>query len=82
MAETKSYTFTIIIEKEPEDPGYFAHVVELPGCVTDGATMDEARLRIAEAIELYIATLVEDGLPVPHQAMEAQVERLTVAIPA
>lgn len=82
MAETKSYTFTVVIEKEPEDPGYFAHVVELPGCVTDGATADEARARIADAIELYVATLIEDGLPIPQPESDLQVERLTLAISA
>jgi len=45
--------FTIIIEKD-EDGYYVASVVELPGCHTQGKTLDELMKRIREAIELYL----------------------------
>ena len=78
----KHYTFTIVIEKEPEDPGWYAHVPALPGCVSAGLTMEELRENIAEAIQLYIESLVEDGLPIPETDEPVQVEQVTIAIPA
>ncbi len=52
--------FTIIIEKD-EDGYYVASVVELPGCHTQGKTLDELMKRIREAIELYLE--VEKDFP-------------------
>ena len=52
--------FTIIIEKD-EDRFYVASVVELPGCHTQGKTLDELMKRIREAIELYLE--VEKDFP-------------------
>lgn len=78
----KTYTFTIVIEKEPEDPGYFAHCPELPGCVSNGLTIEETRARMHEAMELYLSTLVEDGLPIPQAASDVHVEQMQVALPA
>lgn len=81
---TRTYTFPIIIEKEPEDPGYFAHSPLLPGCYTDGLTIDETRENMREAIELYIDVLIERGepVPVPDDTALILVEDLKVAIPA
>ena len=45
--------FTIIIEKD-EDGYYVASVVELPGCHTQGKTLDELVKRVREVIELYL----------------------------
>jgi len=58
--------FTVILEKE-EEGGYhvFCHV--LPGCRTQSETIDEGTRNIREAIQLYIDSLVEDGLPVPEE---------------
>ncbi|OYW00944.1 MAG: hypothetical protein B7Z58_13425 [Acidiphilium sp. 37-64-53] len=40
---------------------------DFPGCVTAGATLDEARRLAAEALALHVDGLVEDGdsLPTP-----------------
>lgn len=44
--------FTVVFEKVPE--GYIAFVEELPGANTQGATLDEARANVREAIELVL----------------------------
>ena len=61
---TRTYTFPIIIEKEPEDPGYFAHSPILPGCFGAGLTVEETRQDMREAIALHLEMLVEHGEPV------------------
>jgi predicted RNase H-like HicB family nuclease len=48
---------------EPSDEGGFTvYVPALPGCVSEGDTLDEARANIREAIELYLEPIDE---PVP-----------------
>jgi predicted RNase H-like HicB family nuclease len=45
---------------------YSAYVPDLPGCVAVGDTVEEAEREIAEAIEIHIEGLREDGLPIPE----------------
>jgi hypothetical protein len=35
------YAFEIVIEKEPDDAGYLAHSPTLPGCFSNGRTIEE-----------------------------------------
>ncbi len=54
---------TAVYEKVPE--GYIDFVEELPGANTQGATLDEARSNLQEAVELVLEanrTLAEDTL--------------------
>jgi predicted RNase H-like HicB family nuclease len=44
--------FTAVFQKVPE--GYIGFVEELPGANTQGATLDEARANLAEAVELVL----------------------------
>jgi predicted RNase H-like HicB family nuclease len=56
----------------PGEDGYWvAECSSLPGCVSQGETREEAIRNIREAIQLYVETLVEDGLPVPAERFEA-----------
>lgn len=53
--------FTAVFEQVRE--GYIAFVEELPGANTQGATLDEARENLAEAVELVLdanRTLAEE----------------------
>jgi predicted RNase H-like HicB family nuclease len=49
-----------LLREEPEG-GYTVIVPSLPGCVTYGETLDEAKRMAKDAIELYIQTLKELG---------------------
>lgn len=54
MAKTvKELQFKVLIEQD-EDGIYVASVPELPGCYTQGKTLEEVRKRIKEAIELVL----------------------------
>jgi len=48
-----------------ETGGYVATVPSLPGCISEGDTIDDALANIQEAIEVYIEVLIEDGDPIP-----------------
>ncbi|MGH8001747.1 MAG: type II toxin-antitoxin system HicB family antitoxin [Brasilonema sp.] len=51
------YKVNIIIEKDED--GYYAYSPELPGCQTQGDTLEEVKENIKEAVELYLETLSE-----------------------
>lgn len=54
---------TAVFQKVPE--GYIGFVEELPGANTQGATLDEARANLAEAVELVLEanrTLAEESI--------------------
>ncbi|WP_035991093.1 type II toxin-antitoxin system HicB family antitoxin [Leptolyngbya sp. KIOST-1] len=50
-----AFQFTVTIEKD--DEGYYAHCPQLPGCQSQGETLEEVKANIQEAIELYLETL-------------------------
>jgi predicted RNase H-like HicB family nuclease len=58
--------FEVVIEKEPEDEGYFTYSPVLPGCFSNGKTIEEARRNMREAIEEHLASLLAHGQPVPQ----------------
>jgi len=62
----KFYSFQIVIEKEPEDEGYFAYSPTLPGCFSSGKTVEERKRNVREAIEQHLASLVEHVQRVPQ----------------
>lgn len=57
----KALEFSVVI-LEDEEGGYVAYVPELPGCHTQGDSLDEVIKNVKEAIELYLETLSEDEL--------------------
>lgn len=77
----KSYSFAVVIEKEPEDPGYFAYSPTLAGCVSSGDTVEETRANMREALQQHVETLLEDGLPIPQDNI-FYVEELALGVPA
>jgi len=48
-----------VVLLEDETGGYIAMVPSLPGCHTQGDTIEEAMRNIREAIDLYVETLSE-----------------------
>ena len=60
--------YTIILEPDPEVGGYTVTVPALPGCITQGETVEQCIERAQEAIAGYIESLIKDGEPVPEEA--------------
>jgi predicted RNase H-like HicB family nuclease len=55
----------------PGEDGYWvAECPSLPGCISQGASRDEAIINIREAIHAYVDALEADGLPVPPERFE------------
>ncbi len=57
--------YTIILEPDTEEGGYTVTVPALPGCITQGETIEECIERMDEAITGYIESLITNGEPVP-----------------
>ena len=55
----KIWEFSVVL-LEDESGGYIAIVPELPGCHTQGDSLDEVTKNVREAIELYLETLSEE----------------------
>jgi antitoxin HicB len=71
-------TYTIVVE--PDESGDFVvSVPALPGCFTHGRTLEECKVRAAEAIEVHIAGLITDGEAVPEEVSAPQLLTVTVA---
>jgi antitoxin HicB len=61
MAE---YKYTVLFEPA-EEGGFTVTCPALPGLVTEGDTLEEARAMAQDAIRGYIESLQNDHLPIP-----------------
>ena len=74
----ETYSFTVIIERQPEGE-YLVTVPALPGCYTEGQTLEEARYMASDAISAYCTSLRNRGEPIPVEIRDEQyISQLTV----
>jgi predicted RNase H-like HicB family nuclease len=67
------YEYSIKISKlsDEDGGGWLAEVPELPGCMSDGATIPEAIESVNGAIEAWIETAREAGREIPNPVKAA-----------
>jgi predicted RNase H-like HicB family nuclease len=53
---------TAIVCQEPDVGGYSASIPALPGCHTQGETLDEVRANLREAAQGWLAVAHDDGI--------------------
>jgi predicted RNase H-like HicB family nuclease len=56
--------YTILVH-QAEEGGFWSEVPALPGCYSQGETIDETLLNTKEAIESYLIALKEDLIAAP-----------------
>ena len=61
--------YTVILEAE-EEGGYHAFCPTLPGCHSEGETVEEALRNAQEAAELYVESVLAYGEPRPEEPGE------------
>jgi predicted RNase H-like HicB family nuclease len=63
--------YAVTVEPCPEG-GYFVQIVDLPGCYSQGETVEEAMEMIEEARKLWMESKYEDGneIPLPSNQIE------------
>ena len=62
--------YAVVIEKGERN--FSAYVPDLPGCVSVGDTLEEAKAEIREAIAFHLEGMREDGTPVPPPSSRAE----------
>jgi antitoxin HicB len=60
----KVYNYTVVMTPD-EAGGYVVTCPSLPGLVTEGDTLEQARAMAADAILCYLEGLEKAGLPAP-----------------
>lgn len=62
----KERNFSIEIIREWDSKGYYVVVPALPGCFSQGKTIEDAKKNIADAIKLHVDRLKKSGEHVPQ----------------
>jgi predicted RNase H-like HicB family nuclease len=60
---SQAMRYAIVIENA--EGNLSAYVPDLPGCVATGESITDIEQAIREAIELHLAGLRQDGMPIP-----------------
>ena len=60
----ESIRYTVHVHPAAEG-GYWAEVPALPGCFSQGDSLEEVTAQVREAMECHLSSLVRDGLPFP-----------------
>ena len=61
---SKTFSYSVFHEQAPEG-GYVASVPRLPGCHTQGETLEETERNAREVIALYLESLEAHGESIP-----------------
>ncbi len=77
----KEFRLAVVLHAA-EEGGYWVEVPSLPGCVSQGDTVQEALTNIKEAIELTLECLIEDSQEVPVGKEEGRTVRVRLPVPA
>jgi len=78
----QEHNYTVLFEPA-EEGGYVVTCPALPGLVTEGDTLEEARRMVKDAIRAYLESLRKDGLPIPPDIRISQKpvkEKIKVAL--
>lgn len=72
MASNKKvYSYSVFYEADSKG-GYVAFVPALPGCHSQGETLDEAEKNIKEAVEIFLESLVAHSESIPEETKSYQ----------
>lgn len=66
MSKPSDYPVTLYGLSADEGGGYLAVVQDLPGCVSDGASPQEAYANAMDAVRSWIEAATEIGRPIPE----------------
>jgi len=72
MAQTRQFLVNLIFD--PEYHGYVADVPQLPGCMSQGKTVEAALKNVRKAIIAYLKAATQKEIAAPTQVLTSQVE--------
>ena len=65
LARYLSAPYVRMIIPNAEEGGYLAEVLELPGCITDGDTLEEVYRNLEDAMAGWLEASLANGRPIP-----------------
>ena len=79
-----AYQYALVIWYSEEDEAYLVEVPELPGCMADGETIEEAIQAAQTAVQMWIeaARKLDRSVPQPARTREAVTSLLPTTTPA
>ena len=72
MAQTRQFLVNLIFD--PEYHGYVADVPQLPGCMSQGKTVETALKNVRKAIVAYLKAVDREEVTVLPEVLTSQVE--------
>ena len=73
--------YTVVLDPDPDEGGYAVVVPALPGCFSQGETVEEALAHAEEAITVHVRSMVRHGELIPVEGagllvahIEAEIE--------
>ena len=76
----KRFRYNLMFRPEPEG-GLTVTVPALPGCVTYGKNLDEAREMATDAIKAYLGSLKKHREPIPPSDMDSFFGAIDLQLP-
>ena len=69
LKKLSDYPIMLRSLSEEDGGGFLAEVPDLPGCMADGSTEDEAIVEVHDAMESWVKTAIEAGDPIPKASI-------------
>lgn len=73
--------YTVMLAPDHFEGGFSVIVPALPGCVSQGDTLEDALANAREAITVHVLGLLHDGEPVPEEIDHPLLVPLDVEVP-
>ena len=68
--------YAVVIEQS--ETGFSAFVLDVPGCVATGSTVEETKAAIREALEFHLDDMRQDDTPIPQPT--SRVDYVEIAV--
>ena len=59
-----SLNYQMVLTEAPDEDGYVVSFPDLPGCLTCGETVDEAKAMAEDAKKCWFSAMLEEHLPI------------------
>jgi predicted RNase H-like HicB family nuclease len=80
LVKSGALRIAFVVQKDELDGGYIAECTDLPGCISQGETEEEAAANLANAVADYISVVIEDHLQKHHAGSVTREHKETLVI--
>jgi len=80
LVKSGALRIAFVVQKDELDGGYIAECTDLPGCMSQGETEEEAAANLANAVADYISVIIEDHLQKHHAVSVTREHKETLVV--